>query len=376
MQDKRRIEYFDYAKAISIFMVLMCHRLLLKIHVLGFAMPAFFVISGYTSKNSPDLRKYVKRQVKSLLVPYWVACAVYCVIDVIRAYVFEYSTWRIVVPGLATLVYGSSYNVPVIGELGRFIRESSPQGNLEIPWLMDIMTPLNCPLWFLPVMFSGSLIFTIVVRYRNESRLRDTLLIAALIAAGAVEIIPGMIQLPYGIGRGFLAAAYMLIGRIFKEKDIFNKGSSIVKTCISVAAAAGGIFLGTKGYMNGTWNSSYYGSGGALGLVISFVAGLLLVYAGVMLCRMIWLSPFNKLKYVLGVIGRNTLPTYLWHLALFFVADLIAVFGFKWQVTPEPYFVEMFDGTHLLYRWIVLFVTWAVLVVVGEHKNIKTGKKE
>ncbi len=371
IQKAERIEYLDYAKAISIFMVMMCHRWLLKIPILGFAMPAFFIISGYTSKTRPDLRKYALKQVKSLLVPYWIACAVYCVIDVIRAYLFEYGTWRIVMPGLASLAYGSSYNVPVVGELGRFIRESFPQEELAAPWLMNIMTPLNCPLWFLPVMFSGSLIFAIVLRYRKESGLRDFLMIIVLILLGAIEIIPGMIQLPYGIGRGFLAAAYMLIGRIIKEKDIFNKGRFITKTCLSVTAAVIGIVLGAKGYMNGTWNISYYGNGGALGLAVSFVAGLLLVYAGIMFCRLIWLSPFNKLKSVLSVIGRNTMPTYLWHLALFFVADLIAVFVFGWQMTPEQYWVEIFDGSRLLYRWIVLFITWAVLVTVGEYKKNK-----
>ena len=375
MREKERVEYLDYAKAISIFIVLMCHRLLLKVHILGFAMPAFFIISGYTSKTEIDLRSYALKKAKAVLVPYWTACAVYSIIDVIRAYAFGYSNWLIIFPGLGSLVYGSSYNIPVIGEFGKFIKESYINGNLNTPWLMNIMTPLNCHLWFLPVLFSGSIIFAIIMRYRKWGPLTDFLLIVVLILTGAIELIPGMIQLPYGIVRGFVAAAYILIGRILKERDIFNKGSVMQKTCTSIAAAAIGIFLGTKGYMNGTWNMSYYGDGGVVGLYISFIAGLLLVYAGVMLCKMIWCSPFEKLKYVLGVIGRNTLPTYLWHFVIYFLADLFAVYVIGWQTTPEPYYVEMFDGSHLLYRWVVLFVTWTLLIIWGEYRRNRCGKR-
>ena len=375
MREKERVEYLDYAKAISIFMVMMCHRLLLKVPILGFAMPAFFIISGYTSKTEIDLRSYALKKAKTVLVPYWTACAVYSIIDVIRAYAFGYSNWLIIFPGLGSLVYGSSYNIPVIGEFGKFIKESYINGNLNTPWLMNIMTPLNCHLWFLPVLFSGSIIFAIIMRYRKWGPLTDFLLITVLILAGAIELIPGMIQLPYGIARGFVAAAYILIGRIIKERDLFNKGSVMQKTCTSIAAAAIGIFLGTKGYMNGNWNMSYYGDGGVWGLYISFIAGLLLVYAGVMLCKMIWCSPLEKLKYVLGVIGRNTLPAYLWHLLLYFIADLVAVFALGWQTTPEPYYVEMFDGSHLLYRWVVLFISWALLIVWGEYRRNRCGKR-
>lgn len=368
-----RIEYLDYAKSIAIFMVLMCHRLLLKIHILGFAMPVFFIISGYTSKDQTDLRQHIKRVVKSFLVPYWIACAIYSVLDVFRAYAYGYSDWRIIISGFATLVYGSSYNVPVIGDLGKIVMESARDGVLEFPWLMNIMSPLNCHLWFLPVIFSGSIIFTIYTRYRKKNILIDILIIIGFILIGAIEIIPGMIQLPYGIGRAFPAAAYMIIGRIFKEKDIFNQGSAIFKTCISVVAATIGIFLGTKGYMNGDWNRSYYGPGGILGLFLSFIAGLLLVYAGVMLCKMIWLSPIKPLKYILDVFGRYTKPVYLWHLAIYFAADLIAVFIFHWQMTPEPYWVEIFSEGHLLYRWLVLFISWVILAYLG--KIVSNWKK-
>lgn len=375
-----RIEYLDYAKSIAIFMVLMCHRLLLKIHILGFAMPVFFIISGYTSKDQTDLRQHIKRAIKSFLVPYWIACAIYSVLDVFRAYAFGYSDWRIIISGFATLVYGSSYNVPVIGDFGRIVMESARNGALEFPWLMNIMSPLNCHLWFLPVIFSGSVIFTIYTRYRKKNILIDILIIIGFILIGAIEIIPGMIQLPYGIGRAFPAAAYMIIGRIFKEKDIFNRGSTIFKICISVVTAAIGIFLGTKGYMNGDWNRSYYGPGGVLGLFLSFIAGLLLVYAGVMLCKMIWLSPIKPLKYILNVFGRNTKPVYLWHLAIYFAADLIAVFIFHWQMTPEPYWVEIFSEGHLLYRWLVLFISWVILACLGKivsnWKNIRFKKTQ
>lgn len=379
IQRRERIEYLDYAKALSIFMVLMCHRLLLIIPVLGFAMPAFFIISGYTSKNRTDLREYAIRLAKRLLVPYWTACAVYCVLDVVRAYAFGYSDWHIVIPGFVTLLYGSSYKIPVIGGIGEFIRQSALSEIVGTQCLMDIMTPLNCHLWFLPVMFSGAIIFSVIMRYRKANMLRDILLIVVLILVGAIELIPGMIQLPYGIGRAFPAAAYMLVGRIFKEKDIFDKGGIILRTCIAVITAAIGVFLGTKGYMNGGWNSSYYGAGGVLGLYLSFIAGMLLVYAGVILCKMIWRSPFKKLKYVLGVIGRNTMPVYLWHYILFMIADMIAVHIFNYQMTPDIYWGELFDGNYLLYRWIVLLITWAVLVGVGEYKNnryIKTERKE
>ena len=69
------------------------------------------------------------------------------------------------------------------------------------------------------------------------------------------------------------------------------------------------------------------------------------------------------------------MPVYLWHLLLYFIADLVVVFALGWQTTPEPYYVEMFDGSHLLYRWVVLFISWALLIVWGEYRGDWFGKR-
>ena len=76
---KKRINYFDVAKGITVLLMVFAHLLpashVVKIAVYSFHLPLFFIASGMLIKNVNGIEKYdfltfVQKKVKRLLVPY------------------------------------------------------------------------------------------------------------------------------------------------------------------------------------------------------------------------------------------------------------------------------------------------------------------
>lgn len=70
---KKRENWIDVLKGIGMIYVLMGHikpSLFFEIHIYSFHMPLFFFISGYLYNNYYPFNIYLKRKIKSLLIPY------------------------------------------------------------------------------------------------------------------------------------------------------------------------------------------------------------------------------------------------------------------------------------------------------------------
>ncbi len=77
---RRRIEWVDVAKCVGILMVMYGHNWLdWKYAYLfnAFHMPLFFILSGYTFSVKGNLRDFVLRKAKALLVPYCTFACIY-----------------------------------------------------------------------------------------------------------------------------------------------------------------------------------------------------------------------------------------------------------------------------------------------------------
>lgn len=73
----KRIEWIDVAKGILIVLVVLGHsdvNTVVKILINSFHMAAFFFLSGVTFKYTDDVKIFIKKKIKGLLIPYFAFC--------------------------------------------------------------------------------------------------------------------------------------------------------------------------------------------------------------------------------------------------------------------------------------------------------------
>ena len=90
----KRLDYFDLAKGIGIFLVVLGHATFVNEHVItwvfSFHMPLFFMISGmlmaHKDEASLTMRELLHKKLKSILIPYLCFSICYTVIDIISVF--------------------------------------------------------------------------------------------------------------------------------------------------------------------------------------------------------------------------------------------------------------------------------------------------
>lgn len=374
--NKERLDYIDYVKAICIFWVLMEHRLLRPDGVGAFMIPAFFIVAGYTySPGTAGFMDYAIRRGKRLLVPYWIMMAFYAVVEAVRAPLFGYAGADIIIPALIPALYGSSRNLPCIGEFGQYvlnIMSYKPQ----VPGFIDMILPSNCFMWFLPAMFSANIVFYFVSKYRKNTRWYDGLAIFGLLALTSLETLPGMIQLPYGLGRGFMGAAFMLLGLKLRETDYpadNHMTGQLLCLCIAIPISVLSVVYeyDCLGFV-----VSYYGAHLPVDVFISFICGTAFSYVVIFICKLISKAPVKPLCSFLSLAGSNSMGLYLWHMLIFFLGDLFMVFGMKETLSPGFFFMECFAGKCFAYRWLMVILAYVFLTGIAylrKKNNIKSS---
>lgn len=369
--NKKRIEYLDYAKAFAIFSVLFNHSAIEFRGMNCFTMAVFFISSGYTYNSDKDSFGvcFVKK-LKRLMVPFWIAMAVSALLEAVRAPFIGYGSAKAAIPVIANLIYGSGL-FPNFGNLGKLLMEIPPY-TYNTKYMIDIVMPTNCQLWALPVMFTGYMMFYLYRKLvKRENAFTDIAAIVVLLLLASVETVPGIFQLPFGIGRGFVCAAFMIVGFRFREHGILediNVPRTIVIMLISLASVIGSILLGSD--MSGMVISAY-GPYGVLSVVLTFICGLGSAYVVFMICNYITLLPVKPVKDVLAVVGRNTMEIFLWHFTVFFVFDAIFILICNPVLSPNRFYDELFSEAYLSYRVIRIVLTIVVLTLYGKIKSQK-----
>lgn len=80
----KRIEWIDIARGIGIILVILGHIGIGKIgkFIYSFHIPLFFFLSGYCfSGNGIDIKDFLKKKVKKLIVPYIFIGIVICIVE-------------------------------------------------------------------------------------------------------------------------------------------------------------------------------------------------------------------------------------------------------------------------------------------------------
>lgn len=370
----RRLDFLDYAKALSIFAVVLIHAGFVQVEtIVLFAMPVFFATTGYVyARGRKPLSERAASRFRTVLVPFWKYMAIYAVLEILRAYLFEYGSWDVLLPVLANMVYGSAV-IPFDGEMTTVLRDiMSYKAQPELG--VDVLLPLSCHLWFLPAMFTGYVMFALIVE-KGPAGLapRAGIIVALLLLASLEVVVPQLCQLPYGLGRGFFGAACMLAGYLLKEHDAFGEGGAqrgtlfYAVSCVSALVVfAIALSLGSTG---AALVRSVYGPYGLWSVFVTFAGGMAGAWLVFCLCRGLEKMPFGRLKRSLAFTGRNVMTVYALHMAVLFVFDaalLVAVGGVEYlamdaymmALLPEfywPYMIlEAVGAVALCLLWVQL----------------------
>ena len=367
-----RIGFLDYTKAWSIIFVIAIHVGFSRLnYAVLFVMPAFYIITGYGF--NPDKRsvgKSISSRFKALMIPFWVFMIFYTLIELIRAPLFGYGGAEVAISSLANTAYGSGI-IPLWGGAADYLKEImsyKTQGLVGV----DAILPTNCHLWFLPATFTGYVAFVLLEKPTGKSLVAKILSILALLAFASVEVIfPSICQLPYGIGRGAVAAAYMLVGLWLKQSGAIEKKSvpfHIVACLVAAAVAVGATLFGSDA---SAMVRSYYGPYGALSLLLTFLGGVAATWLLFELFRGVDALPVTPVKKFLSFTGRNVFTVYILHMAVKFLFDCIYVLWIAKGETDilDGYKMGLMPEKSVLYMLFEIVAVVAVCLLIAMMKN-------
>ncbi len=364
---KEKIQFINYAKAISIIFVLITHLgYNLPPFILLFFMPVFFVCSGYVfNLNDQNFDSYVKKKGKRLLFPFWQAMLIYTVMDLFRAHYYGFApTSTVIKYALTETIYGSGM-FPVIGKWGNVLAKINPWAELTTP-PVDIILPSNCHLWFLPAMFSACCIYYPFARYKeNIKSTWKFLLILLILAISGLETLPGFGQLPYGFGRGCIGAVCIMFGNWLKEKKIFDQENKIRMLIYFSAGLIVSIITLCFGTTSGSMVISYYGPYPFVSVFLSAVGGCASSLVFLIICKYIEKIPFNLLKNSLSEIGNNSMTIYLWQFIIINIADFIFLSLMGVDLEPASFYMIVVSPRYFWYKLPLLFLTISSLTYYG-----------
>lgn len=203
-EGKTRLDYVDVAKGMMILAVVLSHTWFANSDILGdflpFSMPVFFFLSGFTYKTGRSYGVNLRRRAVSLLVPYFIFCAV-CTLF--------FPVYADLVKKISMMSYAY---LPTKGALWLAILKA------------DSLNMLMCtPMWFLVALFTASIIF-FALAWRTKESLWKTLIAAAVLVAAAIAIdVAKKGTLPWFVDLAPFAAALMLLGAYCGSKKLYGK---------------------------------------------------------------------------------------------------------------------------------------------------------
>lgn len=368
----KRIQFLDYAKAFGIFCVVSIHVGFYQVeNIVLFAMPVFFATAGFNFDPAKrTLKETLALRFKTILLPFWGFMAFYAALEFIRGPLFGYGSWELLFASLAKMIYGSGV-IPAGPNITAFLKEVlSYKAQTHIG--ADVILPLNCPLWYLPAMFTGYVMFASLVEQTRKNHWIKAISVIVLLLVASVEVVfPSLCQLPYGIGRGAIGAAFMLVGFWIKDSGAFEKTSVKfhgLTGLLSLIIYVSSIFLGSNG---SAMVRSYYGPYGALSVFITFIGGTAGIWLTFEVCRGLEKLPIAGIKRLLSFVGRNVIVVYSLHMGVKFLLDAIYIVGLHRGDSQllDQYMMGLLPDQSFWYMIFEVVVILAVCLLAAQHRS-------
>lgn len=215
----RRIGFVDVARGIAIWSIVLGHQGISDINrvVFTFHVPIFFLLAGCFFREEASLDSFLKKKVRSLLRPYFMASVALFVFGV------AFHVLRFGSCGLPSEL-ARRLAAPVLGMGGRF---PFPFG-LSVPGLGRYMPPIGAT-WFLLALFWTLLLMRCVCRVRI---VWQPYIVLGLFLLGCRST--NTLWIPWSLQAGFCALLFVYVGYLAKplvanhQLDLRLKGMLLV----------------------------------------------------------------------------------------------------------------------------------------------------
>lgn len=280
-----RIEWIDISRGLFMIAIVLGHTYTtgdVRCWLYSFHVPAFFFISGYLSNNLCQVKTFIKKKIKTIIFPY-----------------FFFSILSIVIFGVFGLIIPKLKEITECGFVPNIL--VMLYGNSK----PDVMR-YNLPLWFLPCLFSTSMIVYIEEfisnRIKNKQLVRKIFLVL-FVLGGMFFKNHELIALPYHLETAISMSVWYLIGLITREKRVLDNinnylldknriyGFGLASICLALGIKLAFFNTCTVGVRN-----EHYG------IIILYYLSALCGIAGIVI-----LSMLLKRNSVIQYIGKNTI---------------------------------------------------------------------
>lgn len=275
---KERTSYIDVLRGLGIFLVVYGHITRIwypdRVYIWSFHMPLFFFISGmlFQIHKYPSFIDYIKRKVKSLLIPY-------CVL-----YFISLNYWYFI-EGII---------------MHRGFEHSSYFEQLLLMFVGN-MTSAGGALWFLPCLFTVEILYYTIYQQTRTSFVR-IIICFALATIGVFLHKSGIKGLPWGLNSVLLVMPFYSIASVFGEdiNRLFNK----YKCLFCIIAIILGVSLQYLLFPYSDLDLSMYHLRNGLTYIPMALAGIIICYT---IARII------HSNHILEWIGNNSICIFAFH---------------------------------------------------------------
>lgn len=329
MKNNHRIEYFDVARGISMIFVMLGHSFLLSDKVTAlfcsFYMSIFFFISGYLYKSC-SFRSLLNKLCYGLVIPYFSGIFILFIIS------------RII---------GLDSNIPEIAMSSILYADSN-------------LAPYSGQLWFLYVLFFVQIIFW----FLSKIDIKLGGVIALIIIMEVFDVNISIFRLTTVI----MAIPVFASGYLFKE----NNSNEVIKKIMNlrtwqlILMFLLSIFLSYFHYCVYNGSISYWSD---------IYNNLFLFYLNAFLGTIVWINiskcislKTTKLKNILMIVGRDTVPLLIFHPLLLAISRRI--FRMLFFEIPTGLWIDNMLSI-ILVTFVVLFIElFSAFIRKTKLKNI------
>ena len=276
MTTRKRIEWIDIARGLGIIFTIYGHQGfdLLTSWIYSFHMPLFFFLSGYLFSGETDVITFLKKKIKSLIIPYF-----FLGIPMIVAYIIQYDVYSW--DGIMDLLFQFIYQQ-------RFLT-----------------------IWFITCLFVLNIVYYFINKFFKNTIIKLFIALVSLLA-GFINYTYFSIILPWNADVCFMALIFFMCGHLCKNStkinniDFSNKRVFIacfVFALLSLTSSMGNFFL----------------FGTCLDMYSNVYLSLPLVYFSAFcgigfVCTLSKIINFKFIKYI----GANSIIYFAWHQSIMF----------------------------------------------------------
>ena len=282
-RDTERIAWVDIAKAFAVYLCIVGHVAVFEgelYHLIfSFHMPAFIILSGYTMKASSSFTVFLKKRIRSIILPY----LVFNLLGILITLIFPCAHYR-----REDLFSAAEWLKSIIRVAGG-----------------GVLTGHLGAVWFLPALFTGSLIAYWILRLIRAEKLcikiSGFLLLALLFLAAvnyALFDIP--FSIPWRIDNGLMFAFFLVCGYLLKEYRLLEERPLWLTGILALVFFVLWYF---KGLRNVHVNLAGHSYGSPVNFLIGAFGGTFcLIFLSQIIARLL-----KALSGLFCFVGRNTL---------------------------------------------------------------------